>query len=581
MTNETALGEFLIEKRIITTAQLEEALKKQNELSRPLADVLIKLKFVSESLMLDTLSKFLQVDYINIAENDFQIVDRALSKVLPLESCQQNKILPLFQIKDEDLKVLTLAMANPLAADVIKEVEEITECRVSPVLSTLSAIESGIEKLYAIKSDIKKTKVDVSKGDTVSLVNEIIERAVTLGASDIHIEPHAGEVHVRMRIDGVLELVTSYEPSHHTSIVSRIKIMASEHNSVMKIEEKRLPQDGAFARKVVGHSIDCRVSTLPAIFGEKIVMRLFDKDKATHVGRIRDLKMAPSMELKYRRCVRQPSGINIVTGPTGSGKTTTLNAVMNEINSEGICIVTVEDPVEYQAQAYINQCSLMPQVGYTYARALKAIMRQDPDVILIGEVRDLETAEIAIQAALTGHRVFTTLHTEDAAGSIARLVDIGVERFLVSSTFISAVNQRLIRKVCMNCMEEYVPNRVEMIDIGIDKDVADEILANPHQYNLRRGRGCQHCRQTGYRGRQGVYEIITVTPAIKEIIQHKQSSEAISNSAREKDGVNMIFEEGLRLVLSGVTTLGEMQALPRGDYKMKSVADIFRDAEVR
>ena len=575
-------GELLIEKKIITTSQLEHALQKTKELSLPLGETLIQLKYVSENLLLEMLSAYLEVEYVNIAENNFQIIDRTLNKALPLEFCTLKKVLPVFQILDEQTRELTLAMADPFNTDVIAEAGSITECRINPVLASLASIEEGIAKLYQFKLGAKTELLSVEKGDTVSIVNKLLQRAVALGASDIHIEPHGKEVHVRMRIDGVLELATSYALGDaHSGIVSRIKIMSSEKNSLMKIDEKRLPQDGSFSAKVEGHTVDCRVSTLPTIHGEKVVMRLFDKDKATFIGRIKDLKLAPRMELNYRRCVRQPSGINIVTGPTGSGKTTTLNAAMNEINSVGINIVTVEDPVEYQAGGYVNQSSLMPQAGYTYAKALRAMMRQDPDVILIGEVRDRETAEIAVQAALTGHRVFTTLHTEDAASSIARLVDIGVEHFLLSSTLVSTVNQRLVRKVCDACLEDYVPTKVEMLDIGIDKEAVEEIHRTPSQYNMRRGRGCPLCRQTGYRGRQGAYEMIMISPAIRELIQRKQTAEAISRAAREKDNVNMLFEEGVRLFLGGVTTLGELQHLPRGDYKMKSVADIFKGAQVQ
>ncbi|MEK7374738.1 MAG: ATPase, T2SS/T4P/T4SS family, partial [Thermodesulfobacteriota bacterium] len=473
MKDMQRLSELLIEKKIITTSQLEHALQKTKELSLPLGETLIRLKYVNESLLLQILSGLLDVEFVNIAENDFQVIDKSLSHVLRLEFCKQKKVLPLFQIIDDETRELTLAMADPMAQDTIKEAESITECRVNPVLASLSAIEEGIARLYQIKMDVKVEPLAVEKGDTVVIVNKIMQRAVALGASDIHIEPHGEDVHVRMRIDGVLELATSYPASDtHKAIVSRINIMASDKNSLMRIDERRLPQDGSFSATIDGHMIDCRVSTLPAIFGEKVVMRIFDKDKATFVGRIRDLKLSPRMELTYRRCVRQPSGINIVTGPTGSGKTTTLNAVINEINNVGINIVTVEDPVEYQAGGYVNQSTLMPQAGYTYSRALRAMMRQDPDVILIGEVRDRETAEIAVQAALTGHRVFTTLHTDDAAGSIARLADMGVEHFLLATTLVSAVNQRLIRKICSNCMEEYVPTRAEMLDIGLDKDIA-------------------------------------------------------------------------------------------------------------
>jgi type IV pilus assembly protein PilB len=577
--NEKRLGQSLIEKRIITTAQLEEALKKQKDLELPLGDVLIKMKFVSENLMMDTLSQALQVDYINISENDYQILDKSLQRLLPLEICQKYKVLPVFHFADEETKELTLAMANPFDKAAIDEVENISECHVTPILSHMAAIEGGISKLYSIRQ-VKSTKIEVEKGNTVSLVNNILKRAVSVGASDIHIEPHANEVHIRMRVDGVLEVSAAYPSQMHQSVTSRIKIMASEKNSLMRIEERRLPQDGSFNAKVTGHEIDCRVSTLPAMFGEKIVMRIFDKDKATYIGRIKDLKMSPRMELKYRRCVRQPSGVNIVTGPTGSGKSTTLHAAMNEINTPGINIVTVEDPVETQASDYINQSSLMPQAGYTYSKALRAIMRQDPDVILIGEVRDLETAEIAIQAALTGHRVFTTLHTEDAAGSVARLVDIGVDSYLVSSTFVSALNQRLVRKVCINCAEEYVPTKIEMLDSGLDEDLADEILKDPSKYTMKMGRGCEHCRKTGYSGRQGVFELIPASREIRDIIVSKQTSDAISESARNSDNINMLFEEGIRLFLSGVTTMGEMQHLPRGEYKLKAIDDIMRDAEL-
>jgi len=580
LRDASRLGEILIERKIITTSQLEEALKKSQELSLRLGETLIRLKFVSEIVMLDILSKHLGVDFLNIAENDYQMVDKSLARVLPMEFCLQHKVLPVFQIIDDSLRELTLAMATPFAEYVIAEVEGITECRVNPVLATIGAIEGGISRLYAIKLDTAIEKFALQKGDAVSLVDTMLQLAVKLGASDIHVEPHEKEVFVRMRIDGVLEVATVYPTAMNASVVSRIKIMASEQNSIMKIEERRVPQDGAFGRAIEGHQIDCRVSTLPTLFGEKVVMRIFDKDKATHVGRIRDLKMSSRMELKYRRCVRKASGINIVTGPTGSGKTTTLHAVINEISSVGISVVTIEDPVEYRTAGYVNQSSLMPSSGYTYATALRAIMRQDPDVILIGEIRDLETADIAIQAALTGHRVFTTLHTDDAAGSIARLIDLGVEHFLVSSTIVSTVNQRLIRKNCTGCTEEYVPTRIEMIDIGLDADVADEILQHPERYSMRRGRGCELCRKTGYRGRQGVYELITMTPEIRDLINRRRATEAIATTAREMDNVNMLFEEGLRLFLTGTTTLGELQILPRGEYRMKSVAAILKDSEL-
>lgn len=574
------LGQLLIERKVISTAQLEEALKKMKELSLPLGETLIRLKFVSEDMMLETLSKHLGVECINLSENDFKILDVSLSRALPLEICQQYKVLPVFRVLDSETRELTLAMADPLNEEAVREVEALTECQVTPVLATRQSIEGGIAKLYSLKLGPNADRIEARDASAVSLVDDALQKAVALGASDIHIEPHAKEVHLRIRIDGVLEPVAAYPLKNHAPIVSRIKIMASEQNSLMRIEERRLPQDGSFSREIMEHAVDCRVSTMPNIFGEKVVIRIFDKDRVSHVSRIKDLKMTAGMELKYRRCIRRPSGINIVTGPTGSGKTTTLHAVINEINSPGINIVTIEDPVEYQAPDYVNQSSLMPQADYTYERALRAIMRQDPDVILIGEVRDRETAEIAVQAALTGHRVFTTLHTEDAAGSIARLIDIGVQHFLVSATVVSAVNQRLVRKICPNCMEDFVPTKVEMLDSGIEKQLADEILAAPGKFSMRRGKGCALCRQTGYRGRQGVYELIVLKHEIRELIHKKMGSAAIVSAARASEGLNMLFEEGLRLFLTGVTTLGELQAMPRGDYKLKPLDKILRDAEM-
>jgi type IV pilus assembly protein PilB len=581
MYDEKKLGQYLISKGIITTSQLEEALKKQKELQMPLGDTLINLKFVGENIILETLSKSLGIDYMNIAENDYQILDSALAKLLPLTTCQKYKVIPVFYFADEAMKEVTLAMADPTDREAIAEVENITECRVTPVLSHQAAIEAGINRLYAITA-VKAEKLQIQTGDATGLINNILKNAIALGASDIHFEPHDKQVYVRMRVDGMLEVSGAYPLKHHPSVVSRIKILSSaEKGSLMRIDEKRLPQDGSFAQKINGHQVDFRVSTLPTLFGEKVVMRVLDKDMATFIGRIKDLRMSPAMELRYRRCVRQPNGINIVTGPTGSGKSTTLHAVINEINTPGINIITVEDPVEHQAGGYVNQSSLMPEAGYTYAKALRAIMRQDPDVILIGEVRDLDTAEIAIQAALTGHRVFTTLHSDDAASSIARLVDIGVEHFLVSSTFVSALNQRLLRKICMRCAEEYVPSKVEMQDVGLDKKEIDEILKNLSSYNLRRGRGCEHCRNTGYSGRQGVFELIAATPDVRNLILQRQTGQAIAASARASDNINMLFEEGIRLFLSGTTSLGELQHLPRGEYELKSISSIVKDANVQ
>ncbi len=579
--SQKKLGEILVEEKIITPDQLSDAVKQQAQLAQPLGETLVRLKYVTESVLLEVLSRRLNLDFLDLAEGDYQLIDKNLAHVLPMDVCKKYHIIPVFQLIDGQSRVLTLAMLDPLNEKAIAEVEKLTKCQVSPVLTTRSALEGGLRKMFDMKVEVPPKAVQVEESHVVKMVNKILTTGVSLGASDIHIEPHAKEVHVRMRVDGVLQLISTIALPYLPPVVSRLKIMGSEQSSFMKIEEKRLPQDGSFSRIIGGHTVDSRMSTLPTIYGEKVVLRLFDKDKATQIGRISDLKMPPRTEKELKRCVRQPSGIVVVTGPTGSGKTSTLNAVVNEINDVEINIVTVEDPVEYHAPEYVNQSSLMPQAGYTYARALRAIMRQDPDVILIGEVRDLETAEIAVQAALTGHQVYTTLHTEDAAGAVVRLIDIGVEPFLVGSTLVAAINQRLLRKICSNCMKDYLPGKEEMLNIGIDVRVVDEVLSDPKRFTIRKSQGCNACHQTGYRGRQGAFELLTVTPTVRDLILRRQNSDVITAKAREEDSVNLIFEEGLRLVLTGVTSLAEMQRLPRGDYKMKSVDQIFIDAEVK
>jgi len=576
------IGEILVDQNIISSAQLDKALKKQKKFSLPLAEALIEMELVSETRLLEILSKQLNIEFLNIDENNFQIVDRSLSGLFPAALCRRRMILPVFLLEDNGQKQLTLAMSDPLNTDAIKEAEKLSGSKVTPILTTSFAIKGGIEKLFAKEPNFEPIKGGIQvdhENKTVKIVNNILVRAVRLGASDIHIEPHAREVHLRMRVDGILNLEDSISYSNIASILSRLKIMGSETRSLMRIDEKRVPQDGSFSRVIDGHAVDFRVATFPTIYGEKIVLRVLDKDRSTSIRHIKELKMPPALERQYIHCVQQASGIIIATGPTGSGKSTTLYASINDINSVNINIVTIEDPVEYHADEYVNQSSLMPEAGFTYTNALPAILRQDPDVILIGEIRDLDTAEIAIHAALTGHLVFTTLHTDDAAGAIVRLVDLGIEQFLVSSTVVSAINQRLLRKICPFCEEEFVPIMAEMIAIGIDESVASEIVENNQKMNIKKGRGCDACRQTGYLGRQGAYELLIVTPVIKKLILSKVTSDVIAEQAREKENINMLFEDGLRLVLTGVTTFDELRRIPRGDYKMKSIENIFKTAE--
>ncbi len=581
MNQKLKLGELLVNEDVITAEELESALQKQKEYSLPLGETLIKTGLVTENTLLKILGKHLNFEYLNISEGDYSLIDRSLAGLVPMEMCQRLMVLPIFLVDTDMTKQLTVAMSDPLNTEAIEAIEEKLDVNVLPVLTTSSAIVGGIEKLFDVKDEgilVPEVTGPPTEAETIKYVNRLLAQAVQMGASDIHIEPHRKEAHIRFRIDGVLHLFESFPLSDMTRIIIRIKNMGSEQQSLMRMDEKRIPQDGSFARVVGGHTVDFRVSTFPTTYGEKVAIRILDRDRVASIHQIHDINMPPILEKKFIRCVKQASGIIIATGPTGSGKSTTLHAAVNQINDVGINIVTIEDPVEYHAADYVNQSSLKRQAGFTYPVALRSIMRQDPDVILIGEIRDLETAEIAVQAALTGHLVFTTLHTDDAAGAIVRLVDLGIEQFLVSSTVVSAINQRLLRKVCPYCKAPFAPVMEDLLDIGIDENVAEEIMKNQSAYDLRQGKGCKKCYQSGYLGRQGAFEILILTPTIKKLILEKETSDVIAQKARALEDINMIFEDGLRLVLKGITTFQELQRIPRGDYPLKSIEEIFKTA---
>lgn len=576
------LGEILTEQGVVTQKQLGEALKHQGENPAPLGEILIDLEIVTENVLLKALSRHLSVEFLNIAENDSEVIDPTLSHLLSKDVCRRMMVVPVFLLDDGRSKHLTLGMSDPLNVEAIEEVEQQTGATVLPVLTTSSAIKQGIDKLYSM-ADAQLEGIDepgiTTDDDTVNFVNRILVKAVQMRASDIHIEPQALETHMRLRIDGVLRLVDTYPTTIQQRTLSRLKVMGSEKNSLMRSEQRVVPQDGSFARVIAGHTVDFRVSTFPTIHGEKAVIRILDRDNVESINSISDVGMPPAIERKFTKCIGQASGIIIATGPTGSGKTTTLYAALNHINDVGKNIVTIEDPVEYHTGEFINQSSLKRESGFTYPVAIRSIMRQDPDAILVGEIRDLETAEAAIKSALTGHLVFTTLHTDDAAGAIVRLVDLGIEQFLVSSTIVSAINQRLLRKVCPYCRENYEPDLDHLIEIGIDRDVAEEIVFEASKFKIAHGKGCNNCYDSGYLGRLGAFELLTVAPYIKKLILDRETSDVIAEATRAKENINMIFEDGVRLALRGETTFDEVSRIPRGDYKMKSIKEIFEAAE--
>ncbi len=584
MERKGKLGELLLEKGIISLPQLTEALAKQEIFGLPIGETLIQLGHVTENQLLNFLSQKLKVDFINLSENDFQVIDYSLINILPRKVCSTYKVLPVFCVEVEKVREVTLAMSDPLNEEAIHEAERRTDCRIIPILTTASDIEGGIRKLFQLEGGllggIGAKKYPPAEEGRIMFVNRLLAQAIQLAASDIHIEPHAHEAHFRYRIDGVLHLIRTLPLEEMPPIVTRLKVMGSEHLSSMRLDKKNIPHEGSFARIIGGHTVDFRVCTFPTIYGEKVALRVLDKNSPFSISTVEELLMPPRTRRDFLSCIKQASGIVIATGPTGSGKTTTLHAAINEINNVGLNIMTIEDPVEYHAQDFVNQSNLLPQVGFTYPRAMRSVLRQDPDVILVGEVRDLETAQIVVQAALTGHLVFTAMHTEDAVGAVIRLVDLGIEEFLVSSTVVSSINQRLLRKNCLNCSKKYKPKREEMEGLGIDSEVIDEILQDRNLYNIQKGRGCPLCRNSGYSGRQAVFEFLSVTPPIKKMIRDKETSDVISIMARELQHFNMLFEDGLRLVMTGLTTFDEMQRIPRGDYPLKTVKEIFEIAGV-
>jgi len=577
MSKTERFGELLVEQGLINKDDLRQALGRQDETLAPIGEILLEMQLVPENELLRALSQHLGINFLNIAENDAEVVDNTLASLLTRDLCQRLMVVPLFLYAEDSRRYLTLAMADPTNREAIREVEHVTEATVNPVLTMRAAIDTGIEKMYAFNPALD-TETEISESGAfgvVLLLNRLLARAVEMLASDIHIEPRPDEVVVRYRVDGALRKVENLPYSLLEQLVHRVKVLASEKNTLMRTDNRRIPQDGSFARVVGGRAVDFRVSSFPTINGEKVVLRILDRDTVGAINRIADVGMPPALEQQFRRCIRQTGGIIIATGPTGSGKTTTLYAAINDINHTDRNIVTVEDPVEYQAPPYVCQSSINREWGFTYPIAIRSVLRQDPDVILIGEIRDLESAEMAVEAALTGHLILTTLHTEDAAGAIVRLLDIGIEQFMISSTVVSAVSQRLLRHVCPDCSTPCEVDRETLLDLRIDAPVADEILDNRDRLNIRAGAGCPRCYQTGYSGRLGVFEMLSVTPVIKQLILKKKTSDLIADAARSDGRINMIFEDAVRRVLRGDTTFEELRRVHRGDYKLKGIEEIF------
>ncbi len=563
------LGDLLVREKVITQEQLEQALKSQKSDGGRLGSVLVKLGFLSDEDVTNFLSRQYGVPAINL--NYFEI-DPAVVKLVPQETARRYQILPLSRVGAS----LTIAMVDPTNVFAMDDIKFMTGFNIEPVVASETSIIEGIEKAYAAPAepeedletvmssltDIADSDVELQAEETetdlaslekaadeapiVKLVNMILTDAVKRGASDIHIEPYEKDYRVRFRIDGILQTIMNPPAKLKDAITSRIKIM-----SKLDISEKRLPQDGRIMLKVnLGgkkKQLDYRVSTLPTLFGEKIVMRLLDKENL----RLDMTKLGFEQESldKFARAILKPYGMVLVTGPTGSGKTNTLYSSISQLNKPDTNIMTAEDPVEFQL-AGVNQVQMKESIGLNFAAALRSFLRQDPNIILVGEIRDFETAEIAIKAALTGHLVLSTLHTNGAPETISRLMNMGIEPFLVATAVHLICAQRLIRRICSNCAEELDLPVQALLDAGYSPEEAKT-------FKPKKGKGCSTCNNTGYKGRAGLYEVMEIDEEIRELILVGASATELKKKAIER-GMITLRRSGLIKVMGGVTTLEEV-----------------------
>jgi len=559
------IAEIIQEKRGFSPEAMAELLQGQAEKGKSLASFLIQKEVMEEEDLLKALAAKLRIPYIKNLEAEG--LDPSLISKLPIAFSKKHKVVP---VKMED-GVLTVATLDPLNYEPLDDLRLILGCReVRVVLSREREVLQAINRFYEQSADTPEEMIqsldteisdrllqeleetqdllDVSdEAPVIKLVNLILFQAVKERASDIHIEPFQKELKVRYRIDGILYQRLNPPKRYQSAIISRLKIMAK-----LDIAEKRLPHDGRIPIKIADKDIDIRVSIVPTTFGERVVLRLLDKSSA-HFG-VEEIGLSRDMLQNLKDLINRPNGMLLVTGPTGSGKTTTLYASLSRINTPDKNIITIEDPVEYQLWG-IGQIQVNPKIGLTFAHGLRSVLRHDPDVILVGEIRDAETAEIAIQSSLTGHLVFSTLHTNDAASAVTRLVDMGIEPFLVASVIRAILAQRLIRVICPECKEGYIPEAEVLREIGI-------VPSQLERKMVYQGKGCPACSETGYRGRTGIYEMLIVSEAIRHLIMKKADSTSICRKAIE-EGMKTLREDGARKVVAGVTTLEEVVRVTR------------------
>jgi len=569
-------GDFLVDAGVITAEQLKKALQDHRRVGERVEQTIVRLKYADEERVLQCLADYFDLPFVDL---DTYLIDEKVIKIVPEELARRHRMIPLFKIGN----TLTMAMANPLNILALDEVRNNTKTDVEIAISTEEKIKKAIDQHYGFSATVLETSFQqLVKGDghepsleptgyrktyelaikellpdqveeapAAQLFDILMIQAIRDRASDIHLEPDEKSLRTRLRIEGFLYELLTLPKKIHPSLTSRIKVLAE-----MDIAETRRPQDGNFNVKMDNRSFEIRVSTFPTIYGENVVLRLLDQTSS--LMKLEDLGFTDEMLLRYKQLLRRPNGIILVTGPTGSGKTTTLYASLNMINSMDKNIVTIEDPVEYRL-ALIRQTQVNLRAGITFATGLRSILRQDPDVIMVGEIRDLETSEVAIQAALTGHLVLSTLHTNDAPEAITRLMDIGVEPYLISSSVVGVLAQRLIRTICPNCK---VPIQ---LDPMLFSELGENFLKPKEPITVYRGKGCKNCKQSGYYGRLGIFELLLLNERMKQLISEKARAQIIGETAKETTGMVSLREDGLRKVLKGMTTLGEVD---RVAYKM-------------
>jgi len=555
------LGEYLIENGIITEDQLKQAIDEGKKTNRKIGDTLIRLGFAKEIDVVKALSEQLGIPFIDVSSYQFDLASIAL---VPSETARRLMVIPVYRIAN----AITVAMTDPLNVAIVDELEKITGYTITPVFSTSSGILDAINKYYGKEMKKEEVAVEIVKtqdrtpivqkgkdqeipklieeatqAPVIQLVNKIILDAIKLKASDIHLEPQDKGFSCRYRVDGILKDFVPLDETLQSAIISRIKIMSD-----INIAEKRLPQDGRVQMNIEKKEIDLRVATFPTIHGEHVAIRVLDK--STGILNLDQLGLEGALLKSLKSLVVKPHGIILVTGPTGSGKSTTLYSILNTINDKKKNIITLEDPVEYGINN-IHQSQVNVKAGLTFAIGLRSIVRLDPDIIMIGEIRDRETAEIAIHAALTGHLVFSTLHTNDAPSACARLIDVGVEPYLVASSLTGILAQRLVRKLCSKCKKSYSPSKEDISLLNVEKNIQNEKLT------FYKEAGCKSCDMTGFSGRTGIYELLIPSDSFREMIIKKASARELQQEAKAS-GMTTLMEDGLNKIKSGLTSLSEV-----------------------